>query len=274
MSYCVNCGVELDASAKKCPLCDTPVYNPKAPEPEKQPSPFPKEKGQVEVVKRKDLGVLLTVIVLATAVTCGLLNAFVFRSSLWSLAVIGVVLVLWVIMIPVVIYTRQPIYLSILLDGVAVIVYLYLLTYLTGHNSWFYGLGLPIVLLVTAVVEAVTFCIRKLPMSFLTGALYLISGIAVLCVGLELLIDRFLRQEIALGWSAIVLTISKETAQCSAQKIALLITIQSHEILAKPRRMLAFVRRLDNISLAKQPQMSKQQVNLLFRKASEMRFCE
>ena len=93
MSYCVNCGVELDASAKKCPLCDTPVYNPKAPEPEKQPSPFPKEKGQVEVVKRKDLGVLLTVIVLATAVTCGLLNAFVFRSSLWSLAVIGVVLV-------------------------------------------------------------------------------------------------------------------------------------------------------------------------------------
>ena len=189
MSYCVNCGVELDASAKKCPLCDTPVYNPKAPEPEKQPSPFPKEKGQ------------------ATAVTCGLLNAFVFRSSLWSLAVIGVVLVLWVIMIPVVIYTRQPIYLSILLDGVAVIVYLYLLTYLTGHNSWFYGLGLPIVLLVTAVVEAVTFCIRKLPMSFLTGALYLISGIAVLCVGLELLIDRFLRQEIALGWSAIVLTI-------------------------------------------------------------------
>ena len=121
--------------------------------------------------------------------------------------VIGVVLVLWVIMIPVVIYTRQPIYLSILLDGVAVIVYLYLLTYLTGHNSWFYGLGLPIVLLVTAVVEAVTFCIRKLPMSFLTGALYLISGIAVLCVGLELLIDRFLRQEIALGWSAIVLTI-------------------------------------------------------------------
>lgn len=188
MSYCVNCGVELDASATKCPLCDTPVYNPKAPEPATQPSPFPKEKGQVEVVKRKDLGVLLTVIVLATAATCGLLNAFVFQSNLWSLAVIGVFLVLWVIMIPVV-------------------VYLYLLTYLTGYNGWFYGLGLPIVLLVTAVVEAVTLCIRRLPMSFLTGALYLISGIAVLCVGLELLIDRYLRQEIMLGWSAIVLTV-------------------------------------------------------------------
>ena len=186
---------------------DTPVYNPKAPEPSTQPSPFPKEKGQVEVVKRKDLGVLLTVIVLATAVTCGLLNVLVFRSSLWSLAVIGVFLVLWVIMIPVVIYTRQPVYLSILLDGVAVIVYLYLLTYLTGQSGWFYGLGIPVVLLVIAVVEAVIFCIRKLPMSFLTGALYLISGVAVLCVGLEILIDRFLGLGIELRWSAIVLTI-------------------------------------------------------------------
>lgn len=54
----------------------------------------------MEVVKRKDLGVLLTVIVLATAATCGLLNAFVFQGNLWSLAVIGVFLVLWVIMIP------------------------------------------------------------------------------------------------------------------------------------------------------------------------------
>lgn len=96
-------------------------------------------------------------IVLATAVTCGLLNVLVFRSSLWSLAVIGVFLVLWVIMIPVVIYTRQPVYLSILLDGVAVIVYLYLLTYLTGQSGWFYGLGIPVVLLVIAVVEAVIF---------------------------------------------------------------------------------------------------------------------
>jgi len=28
MSYCVNCGVELDATATKCVLCDTPVYHP------------------------------------------------------------------------------------------------------------------------------------------------------------------------------------------------------------------------------------------------------
>ena len=29
MSYCVHCGVELDPSLKKCPLCNTPVLDPK-----------------------------------------------------------------------------------------------------------------------------------------------------------------------------------------------------------------------------------------------------
>ena len=28
MSYCVNCGVELDPSAKTCPLCGTPAWHP------------------------------------------------------------------------------------------------------------------------------------------------------------------------------------------------------------------------------------------------------
>ena len=28
MSYCVNCGVELDKSAEKCVLCGTAVLNP------------------------------------------------------------------------------------------------------------------------------------------------------------------------------------------------------------------------------------------------------
>ena len=29
MSYCVNCGVELNPAASCCPLCGTPVLNPR-----------------------------------------------------------------------------------------------------------------------------------------------------------------------------------------------------------------------------------------------------
>ena len=152
MSYCVNCGVELDASARECPLCNTPVINPK--ELEKMAMaqrPFPTEQGQVETVKRKDLGILVSMVVLATAVTCGILNALTFQESLWSLAVIGACIILWVIMIPAVIYTKQPVYVSLLYDGGAVALYLFMLSYLTDQrlalgpgiadNSADYGAG-------------------------------------------------------------------------------------------------------------------------------------
>ena len=42
MSYCVNCGVELEASLKRCPLCGTEIINPNersVPDPAARPFP-------------------------------------------------------------------------------------------------------------------------------------------------------------------------------------------------------------------------------------------
>lgn len=41
MSYCVNCGVELDSTASFCPLCRTPVVNPRQPVDTGSSPPFP-----------------------------------------------------------------------------------------------------------------------------------------------------------------------------------------------------------------------------------------
>lgn len=235
MSYCVNCGVELDGSARACPLCNTPVINPgELPGDKEAPAPFPKEKGTVETVKRKDFGILLSTVVLATAVTCGLLNALVFTGVPWSLAVIGVCAILWVMMIPVVIFTRQSIYVSLLFDGAAVMIYLYMLTYMVGSGEWFRGLGLPIVVLVTMLAEILTVCIRKLPFSFLTVALYVFTAIALLCVGLEVLIDRYLSGQIALSWSAVVLTV------CVIVDITIITLLSRRRLRNAVRRRLHF----------------------------------
>lgn len=234
MSYCVNCGVELDGSARTCPLCNTPVINPKELKKMEQEMPFPQEKGQVETVNKKDMGILVTVLVLATAVTCGLLNAFVFTGARWSLAVIGVCVILWVIMIPVVIYTKQPFYLSLLLDGLAVAAYLYMLTFMTRGSEWFWGLGLPLVLLVTFLAEALTLCIRVLPRSFLTVSLYIITSLGLLCMGIEMLIDRYLEKGIGLSWSAVVLTV------CAIVDIAIITMLSRRRLRNAVRRRLHF----------------------------------
>lgn len=235
MSYCVNCGVELDHAAKECPLCNTPVLNPRELERiMKDRTPFPQEKGQVEAVKRKDIGILLSVVLLATAVTCGLLNLLVFSTFKWSIPVIGVCVVLWVLLIPLVIYVKQAVYVTILYDGIAVGLYLYLLTYLTRSDVWFYELGCPIVIFGTICVEVLTLVCRKLTKSFLGNALAIFTFIAVVCVGLEIIIDIFMDHHISLSWSAVVLTV------CAILDITLITMLSHRRLRAEVRKRLHF----------------------------------
>ncbi|MGN1147106.1 MAG: DUF6320 domain-containing protein [Lachnospiraceae bacterium] len=234
MSYCVNCGVELDASLKECPLCNTPVVNPREIESKKNPSPFPEQKGQVEKVKRKDFAILLSMVLIATGLTCGLLNLLVFRGTAWSLLIIGGCLILWMLFVPVVIYTKLPVYVSLLLDGLSIGIYLYLITFVTQGDTWFYGLALPITIWVTFLAEVFTLCIKKLPVTFLTTALYLFTVIGVLCAGLEVLIDWYLRQQISLVWSAVVLTV------CAILDITLITLLSRERLRNEVRRRLHF----------------------------------
>lgn len=234
MSYCVNCGVQLEASLKYCPLCNTPVINPNELEKHMPPSPFPDQKGQVEAVKRKDLAVLLSVVMLTTGITCFLLNLFVLKQALWSLPIIGICAIIWVFAIPAVIYTKLPVYLSILFDGLITGFYLYLLTFLTASNDWFYSIGIPVILLLILLLEAFAFLIKKFRFSFLSTALYFFVELAILCIGLECILDTYLHGSISLMWSAIVLTV------CTIISIALITMLSKKRLRNAVRRRLHF----------------------------------
>ena len=141
MSYCVNCGVKLDDTLERCPLCNTPVINPNEITYTHSVPPFPKENGQVETVKNKDVAILYSLVLIAAGAACGLLNLLVFNSSAWSLYVIGICIILWVVAIPVFIYTKLPIYVSLLFDGLSIGLYEYLITFNTPSSRWFLPAG-------------------------------------------------------------------------------------------------------------------------------------
>ena len=247
MSYCVNCGVELDSSNPACPLCNTPVLNPadilaatngenkQDFESHKQNrAPYSNERGTVEVVKRRDFAILLSVVLVSTALTCGLLNFLVFTASLWSVLIIGACALIWVFAIPAVIYTRLSIYSTILFDGAALGAYLFAMTYLTASKEWFFGLAMPIVILLTVLIEIFLILIRHIKISFLTTALYIFAELAILCVGIEMLIDLFLVQQISLTWSAVVLAV------CIIIVIALITVLSIERFRNEIRRRLHF----------------------------------
>ena len=207
MSYCVNCGVELEASLKECPLCHTPVINLRELGKEVPPSPYPTDKGQVEVVKRRDLGILITVVLTATGATCLLLNLLVFNAHLWSLLVIGCCLCLFVFTFPAVYYSRTPAWLTLLADGVSVVIYLFLITFVTSSAAWFWQVGLPVVIILTLFAEVFPLLAKFISLSVLPCALCLFVEIPAFCVTLEILLRRLLARPFRITWSAVVLTV-------------------------------------------------------------------
>lgn len=235
MSYCVNCGVELHATAKKCPLCNTPVYNPNViQELVKENTPFPGESGVVEQVKRKDMAILVSAMMLATSVCCGILNRFVFSSKPWSVIVIGVCICLWVFLIPVILAPKQSVYISLLLDGIATGGYLYMLTFLTGSNRWFWGLGCPIVVWIAIVFELWAICLHVFPKMILLKVLYFVTAAALICSGVEVIVDWYLKEAVSLDWSAIVLTV------CAILDVILITLLSTRRLREEVRRRLHF----------------------------------
>ena len=92
MSYCVNCGVGLDPSAKTCPLCGTPAWHPEL----DAPPYFPANSAAVQPASRREAAILLTAMLVSVSLCCGLLNLFLPTDRPWSLYVIGAAVMLWV----------------------------------------------------------------------------------------------------------------------------------------------------------------------------------
>ena len=64
MSYCVNCGVELAETEKKCPLCDTEVINPHSPWKEPEDPPFPTNYEVAKPVNRGKVATFIAILLL------------------------------------------------------------------------------------------------------------------------------------------------------------------------------------------------------------------
>ena len=143
MSYCVNCGVELDPTARACPLCHTPVVNPNQPVDASLQPPFPSRREEVQPVSKRELALLLSAMLGSVAVCCGVLNLFFVHSGRpWSLYVIGAAAMLWIWLVVPLVLRQMPLWLRLGLDACAVGVYVYLISIDLHGLDWYLGLAL------------------------------------------------------------------------------------------------------------------------------------
>lgn len=234
MSYCVNCGVELDATLKKCPLCETIVYHPGKIENMEQEQTFPKKKGEVEPVSKKEGIIFISVLLLTISVTCALLNILVYNSNWWSVPVDGICITLWVFFMAAIFCERITVYGMLLLDAIAIGNYLFMISLITSSDRWLLMIGLPILVVVFGLLEMSVLLSRKLPSSLLTGTLYFLITVAGICVTVEAVIDHYFRETVRLGWSAIVVTV------CAIISVIIILILMMGRLRNNIRRRLHF----------------------------------
>ncbi len=205
MSYCVNCGVELDETAIACPLCNTKIYHPDKLKKTDSVPPYATVKGEIEPVKaNNEFTILMTIILITTALVCIFLNFFTIQIGRWSAYVVGTCAAFWVFFIPLFFPQKTNIYINIALDGIMVAVFLAIVSWLHPGNLWYFDIALPIIFMGTVLLEVIFFFAIHLKSSMLIKAVIFVASIAIFCMVTEMVIDLHYHDYFYLRWSAVV----------------------------------------------------------------------
>lgn len=203
MSYCVNCGVELDATASVCPLCQTPVCNPRCPVNREAPLPFPGNRQEVAPVSRKELALVLTTLMAAASASCGVMNLFFFFPPVaWSAYVTGALAMVWVWGILPLFMPKLAPYKRFVADLLATAAYVAIIAATVNGWQWYVQLALPIIALAGIIFGGYGIFIWN-KHSLLSGSIAFIGCCAVFLLLLELLLDLWIHEAYQPGWSVV-----------------------------------------------------------------------
>ncbi len=204
MSYCVNCGVELHESEKKCPLCDTVVINPNVLSGEPVESVFPQEQKLVDMLESRRWWAGIFAIVLAIPASICLLCNFGIQKELgWSLIVTAALIMVWLFIGPPLLMRKTNYILLFVIYTVGILFFLFVMCWQVG-GDWFLSIAVPVVLCFMTVMSINAIVIKNNVAKLYSAATFFLT-IGALVVAVEIITDYYLHKEIDLSWSLIAL---------------------------------------------------------------------
>lgn len=217
MSYCVNCGVELAASERRCPLCGVEVINPASPFDDTAESPFPERREtvahrQVRIITAKVLSLLLAIpfisVLIADLIEDGALS--------WSLIPAGAVALFFMAVVFPCLFKKPAVWLFMLFAALETALFLFGLNRLLG-GDWYFLFALPLTLLTGAAAIGCYLMISSKRASISLKMMIVLVILTVFVLLVQMLIELHLNGRIHFDWSIYV------AVSCAMLAIAVLI---------------------------------------------------
>lgn len=188
MSYCVNCGVELDDSAKKCALCSTPVINPNALiPPEEAVPPFPTRVVIPAEVRRRYGAFIASMVFLIPNIVCLVINLLFNFGYLWATYLNATSALVWLLLVFPFLFMKPKSYIIVPIDAVGVFLYTAVFYAVEHGHGWLFELALPLILVVAAFAFSVAEWIKHKKLDWPILVTSLLLQTAVVSFGIELI---------------------------------------------------------------------------------------
>lgn len=144
----MNCGVELDESAEKCALCQTPLYKPAIPS-ENKKAPFSDKTEIPKNIQRRFIAYIITMVMLIPNIILFFVNVFFVRGSFWSVYVFSTSFLVWTFFVfPF--YTKKFLpYLMWAADTLVTAAYVYVFFVIGSEQPWVLKTTFAVIMLIS-----------------------------------------------------------------------------------------------------------------------------
>lgn len=228
MSYCVNCGVELEKGCAECPLCDTPVINPREKNTNEAKPVYPETVDIPKSLSKKYLVFVLSLILLIPNLVLLILNVFILDSGVVKY-VIGGFAVAWIWFLFPFLWKKQIPVVSLAIDAIALLAYLYMFKHYGDESGWYTLIVMPVVISLWAICNLFIFWLKK-PRTKSLIAIALLSALSVMSFVIEICMNLFYNNRLEITVSLII----------TACSVSLIIFFA---VMEKSRRLKAWMRR-------------------------------
>lgn len=228
MSYCVNCGVELEKGTDMCPLCDTPVINPREEKTAEEKPLFPEILNIPKSLSKRYWALVFSIILIIPNLVLLILDVLVFNSGTAKFIAAGSV-VAWIWFLFPLLWKKTIPVIMLALDAIALLAYLNMFRIYGVENGWFSSIVLPVVITLWAICNLFIFWLKK-PRSKPIIAIAVLGAVNVMSFVVEICMNMFYNNKLQIVVSLAV------TACC----VSLMIFFA---VLAKSKRLNAWAKR-------------------------------